>query len=119
MDSMSERVRLNRAQVATIAEANMEQMAAQLDRWSTRVDALVAGAHSSEAETSDGLREAVTVLKSKYEISRARFQELRTAGSSHWRLYRPGIEHAWADFEATLDKLTNRLGHGHDKEEHL
>ena len=110
--SMSARARTTRVEVARIAEANIEQMTMQLDQWGTRLDALVAEVFGPGAAARTGHHQALEALKTKYEISRARFAEFKSAGGTQWRLFRSGIERSWTDFENALEKLTNRLVHG-------
>jgi hypothetical protein len=117
--SMSARARTTRVEVARIAEANIEQMTMQLDQWGTRLEALVAEAFEPGADARTGHHEAIEALKTKYEMSRARFAEFKSAGGTQWRLFRSGIERSWTDFENALEKLTNRLVHGNEVEGEL
>lgn len=114
MPSMSARVGTTNAQVARIAEANIEKMTTQLDQWGTRLDALVARVVAPGSDAKTSYHKAIDDLKAKYEISRARFEAFRNAGGTQWPLFRSGIEVAWTNFEIALDRLTNGLVHVND-----
>jgi hypothetical protein len=109
--SMSARASTTRAQMAEIAETNLTLMTTQLDAWGAKVDALVANVETPEADTRTGYPQAIDALKTKYELSRVRFEEFKKAGSAGWGLFRSGIEPAWIDFQDALDKLTSSLVH--------
>jgi hypothetical protein len=88
MPSMSARASTTRAQVARIAEEDIRQMAAELERWGTQVDELVAttvapgvGARIDFHEGVDDVR--TKDVRTKYEIARARFDELKNVQVQH------------------------------------
>jgi hypothetical protein len=112
MPSMSARASTTRAQVARIAEEDIRQMAAELERWGTQVDELVAttvapgvGARIDFHEGVDDVR--TKDVRTKYEIARARFDELKTAGSAKWGMFKSSIERAWNDLEGAFEKWAN------------
>jgi hypothetical protein len=109
MPSMSDRASVTTAQVASIGQANIEQMTAQLDRWDSHLDALVGRVIASGANSRANRHETLDALQAKRELARERFEEFKRAGSTQWRWFRSGIELAWTDFETALARLTNSL----------
>ena len=102
--SMSARASTTRAQVARIAGEDVRQMAAQLEHWGTQLDELVAKTVALRRDARVDLHEGIDDLKTKYEIARARFDELKTAGSAKWGMLKSGIERAWNDLEGAFEK---------------
>jgi hypothetical protein len=88
-------------------EANIVQMAARLKQWGTKLDDLIAKVAASGADAGIDSRRGIDDLKTKYQVARARFDELKTAGSAQWRIFEPGIERAGNDFETAFEKLQN------------
>jgi hypothetical protein len=111
MPSMSARAGTTSTQVARIAEANLEQMKTQLNQWGAKLAALVDQVVAPGADARTSHHEAIDALRTKYEISRRKFEEFENAGGAQWPLFSSGIEVAWTDFENALDKLTNGLVH--------
>ena len=102
--SMSARASTIRAQVARIADEDVQQMAAQLEHWGTQLDELVAKTVAPGVDARIDLHAGIDDLKTKYEIARARFDELKTAGSAKWGMFKSSIERAWNDLEGAFEK---------------
>jgi len=104
MYSMSTRASMTRAQVARLAEGDFLQMATQLEHWAAKLEELVAKVVAAGAESRSDEQQGIDDLKTKYEIARATFAELKTAGGAKWGLFKASIERAWNDLEGAFEK---------------
>jgi len=107
LPSMSARASTIRAQVTRIADEDVRQMATQLEHWGARLDEFVAKIVAPGVDARIDLRADIDDLKTKYEIAHARFDELKTAGSAKWGMFKPSIERAWNDLEGAFEKWAN------------
>ena len=90
-----------------MAEEDVLQMAAQLGHWGAKLDKLVAKVVGTGAESRSEDHQGIGDLKTKYELVRARFDELKTADSASWGIFKSGIERAWNDLEGDFEKWAN------------
>ncbi|MBK6846705.1 MAG: hypothetical protein IPG96_03845 [Proteobacteria bacterium] len=86
-------------------QAHVGKMEAQLKRWGSQLDGLVAKAHDAGTEAKDDYRQAVAELKAKHQAAQAKLDELRTAGTDKWDGFKTGVESAWSELEAAFKKL--------------
>ena len=86
-------------------QAHVGKMEAQLKRWGSQLDGLVAKAQEAGTEAKDDYRQAVAELKAKHQAAQAKLDELRAVGTDKWEVFKTGVESAWSDLETAFKKL--------------
>jgi hypothetical protein len=82
----------------------MEDLGAQLKRWSLKIDRLV------DKTQMDGVRPRYAVvlyvdeLKALHAVAQSKFDEFRAAGQAERTGLRAGMRSAWDDLEAAFKK---------------
>ena len=89
-----------------IVEANIGRMETELKQWGAKLDKLVAKVEAAGTEVKTDYRNSVEDLRSKYRLTQSKFDELKTAGSAKWGIFKTGVEAARNDLEASFKKLT-------------
>lgn len=88
-------------------QAHVGKLEAQLQRWGSQLDGLVAKAQEAGTEAKDDYRKAVADLRTKHQAAQAKLDELRTVGADKWDGFKGGVESAWSELEAAFKKLTH------------
>ncbi|HEY3493933.1 MAG TPA: hypothetical protein VGK73_04575 [Polyangiaceae bacterium] len=88
-------------------ELHVAKMETQLSQWGEKLDQLVAKADVAAVEATLDYHKRVDELKGKYQLARAKLDELKTAESSEkWEIIQAGVESTWNELELALTKLT-------------
>lgn len=83
------------------------KMGSQLQKWSARLDELLAKAVvAGENAKSEG-RERIDALMAKHAAARTKLAELEAAGSEKWDTFKGDIASALDEVETAFEKLTN------------
>jgi len=88
-----------------IVEANLGKMETELKQWGAKLDKLVAKVEAAGTEMKIDYRKSVEDLRGKYRLTQSKFDDLKTAGSAKWGLFKTGVETSWNDLEASFKKL--------------
>jgi hypothetical protein len=80
-------------------------MAAQLERWSARIDQLAAVIENAGARATIGEHQRVDELRVCRAIAQARFEEYQTSREERRQSLTGGVEQAWVDLAAAMKKL--------------
>lgn len=86
-------------------EENVGKMETELRQWGAKLDKLVAKVESAGTDVKTDYRKGVEDLATKYRLAQSKFDELKTAGSAKWEVFKTGVETAWKDLEDSFKKL--------------
>ncbi|MGD0836755.1 MAG: hypothetical protein ABSB49_08955 [Polyangia bacterium] len=104
--SISIRENIVKENIMKMVEANVGRMETELKQWGAKLDKLVAKVEAAGTEVKSDYRQSVEDLRSKYRLTQSKLDELKTAGSAKWGIFKTGVETAWNDLEASFKKLT-------------
>lgn len=90
--------------------AYTEKMKAKLDEWDAEIQKLEAKARQAEADARLEYEDEVRELKQKRSETRAKLDELGQAGGQAWSDMQSGVESAFDDLSAALDRARKRFG---------
>lgn len=85
---------------------NMSKM---MTRWDKEVDLLARRAGNGGLEAGAAYEEGVKELRACRDIAQKAFQEIRFASESQGLQLKAGMQAAWVEMQATLEKVTNGL----------
>ena len=89
-------------------KAHVGKVEAQLRQWGAKLDELVAKAEKAGTEAKIDYRKHIDDLKAKHQVAQAKLDELKTAGSEKWEIFKTGVEGACNELEGAFKKLTER-----------
>jgi multidrug resistance efflux pump len=85
----------------------MAMMDAQLERWSARIDVLVAAAEA-DARTTLGEHQRLDELRAGRVIAQARLVEFRVAEAAQRKNLEPVLGQAWSELAVAMRRLKGR-----------
>ena len=90
-------------------EAYIDRMAAQLKKWSARLDVMAAKAGSAADEAKAGLKKQVELLKKKEQAAVASLAKLKESTVDAGGEIAGGVEKAWDDFKEAMHSAGDKF----------
>lgn len=83
----------------------MTKLGDQIERWSAKLDELVAKVGAAGQDAKLEARAQLDELKSKLAVARAKLDEAKAAGDDKWDAFKEGVESSWNELESAFKKL--------------
>jgi len=90
-------------------ETYQEKMEAQLKEWTAKLEELKAKAQQASADVKIQYQEQIETLRTKFDATQAKLQELRTAGEGAWEDLKAGIENAWSELKNAWETAVSKF----------
>jgi hypothetical protein len=90
-------------------EGYERKMAAQLEQWGARVDALEARAGKVDAAARSALNEQASELAKLQDVARQHFEELKSASADMWQDARNSVEVKWSQLSIAMEKFWSKV----------
>jgi hypothetical protein len=93
----------------TTKEAYEQKMAAQLDEWGARIDALEARANKLDAPAKHAMNQEAVELSKLRDVAQRTFDELKAASADTWKTIENSVEVKWSQLGIAMDEFWSRL----------
>jgi len=90
-------------------EEYIDQLAAQLKDWSTKIDELESKARTAKADVKTGYENQIKQLKDKQDAAMQKLQGLKGASSDAWDMLKAGAETSWADLKKAVTAANEKF----------
>jgi uncharacterized coiled-coil DUF342 family protein len=90
-------------------EEHIDNLAAQLKEWSTKIDELESKARATKADVKTSYENQIALLKDKRDAAMQKLLELKGASNDAWDTLKAGAETAWADLKKAVTEAKERF----------
>jgi hypothetical protein len=90
-------------------EEYIDQLAAQLKEWSSKIDELESKALVAKADAKTSYENQIRHLKDKQAASMQKLQELKNASGEAWDILKAGAETSWAELKKAVSAATEKF----------
>jgi gas vesicle protein len=87
----------------------VEDLQAQLARWSATIDAMGRAASQTTADARREYNARVADLRSRVDQGRRTLDDLRAAGEEAWHDLKAGADRAWQDLRRAVEEASSRF----------
>lgn len=93
----------------TTKEMYQHKMAAQLEEWGARIDALEARANKAEASAKRVLNEHASELAKLQDSAKETFEELKAAPAESWTEIKNTVEVKWSQLSSAMEEFWSKV----------
>jgi len=90
-------------------ELYKQKYEAQLHEWSARLDVMKAQTEKLSAQAKLDAKPHLDAVHSKFNIAKAKLNEIATAADDKWHGVVTDVDHAWKEFKAAADGALDAL----------